>query len=91
MGADKNIFDPNDTTHGHFCDRCKFHWLCAFKKCLTKGEGDEFAEFYWETIPELVDVQKCGFCKNLTDKECAEIRKKIPSYHFGKADKRLFP
>jgi hypothetical protein len=89
MGKDKNKFNHNDLGHGHFCQRCKFHWLCSFKKCVKKVEGDEFAPFYIETRPELVDVEICKFCKCLSDKKCAEIRESIPSYHFGRQDERV--
>lgn len=89
MGANKNIYDPTNTSHGHFCQRCRYHWYCSLKRCLKKAPGDEFAEYYWETKPEKVFVQGCAFCKELSDAKCAEIIKVIPSYHFGKKDDRL--
>lgn len=89
MGADKNIFDINDTSHGHFCERCKFHYLCSKKACLNKVKGDDFSPYYWETKEEKVDVNGCEFCLSLSDAVCAQIKAVIPSYHFGSRDKRL--
>lgn len=90
MGANKNIYNPNNHTHGHFCQRCKYHYLCSkLYPCHVKVKGDEFAPFYFETRPELVDVETCEFCKDLSDETCAGIKQIVASYHFGNKDKRL--